>query len=310
MTANLVDHLTAFIAVAETGSFSVAARNLNRAVSSISYSLSQLEAQCGFPLLLRHTKNSELTERGRALFGEAKAVVEGARRFTSHAASLERGAETRIRIAVDAIFPLAPLHAALDSFVMRHERVHLQFFTSSLNHLWEELRAGTLDFALSPVAAIPLDMEGRSFKQIMLGPVAAASHRLALLDRPVSLSDVQPERQIYFVGSPDIAVERVGRVFSLDVWTANDLEHIRLLIRSGYGWCFGTEDFFQQELHAGIVRMLPCSDAQLQPTRTISAVWLADRRPGPLGRELIDLVGASFGAVQDARHRALAPVKS
>jgi DNA-binding transcriptional LysR family regulator len=294
MTGNIIDHLTAFVTVAETGSFSVAARNLNRAVSSISYSVAQLEARCGFPLLERRSKRSELTERGRALLGEAKAVVEGARRFASHAASLDRGAETRLRIAVDALFPLADLHAALKSFVTAHERVQLQLFNSSLNNLWDELRRRSVDFALSLVAAIPLDMEGCSFRQITLGPVASASHPLALLERPLSLSDVQRERQIYFVGSPDIVLERVGRVFSLDVWTANDLEHIRLLIGNGFGWCFGTEEFFSAELRAGSVRMLPCSDAQLQPTRTVSAVWLAERRPGPLGRELIALVGASL----------------
>jgi DNA-binding transcriptional LysR family regulator len=294
MTANIVDHLTAFVAVAETGSFSVAARSLNRAVSSISYSVAQLEARCGFPLLERRSKRSELTERGRALFGEAKAVVEGARRFASHAASLDRGAETRLQIAVDALFPLADLHAALKSFVAAHERVQLQLFNSSLNNLWDELRSRSFDFALSLVAALPLDMEGCSFRQITLGPVASASHPLVLLKRPLSLADLQRQRQIYFVGSPDIVLERVGRVFSLDVWTANDLEHIRLLIRNGFGWCFGTAEFFSEELRAGSVRMLPCSDAQLQPTRTVSAVWPAERRPGPLGRELIGLVGAAL----------------
>lgn len=308
MQPNLVEHLTAFIAVAETGSFSVAARNLNRAVSSISYSVTQLEAQCGFPLLERRTKRSELTERGRALFGEAKAVVERARRFTSHSASLERGAETRIRIAVDVIFPLAPLNIALKSFVTSHERVKLQLFNSSLNNLWDELRSGHLDFGLSVVAAIPLDMEGLSFKQITLSPVAATIHPLAQLQRPLALSDFQRERQIYFVGSPDIDMERVGRVFSSDVWTANDLEHIRLLIRNGFGWSFGTEAFFEEELRAGTVQMLPCRDAQLQPTRTISAVWLVDRGPGPLGRELIRLIGATLGAVPLTGNQNWSPV--
>jgi hypothetical protein len=53
----------------------VAARNLNRTVSSNSYSISQLEAQRGFPAR-RTPERSKLTERGRALFGEAKAAVE------------------------------------------------------------------------------------------------------------------------------------------------------------------------------------------------------------------------------------------
>ena len=287
MIVNIIDHLTAFVAVAETGSFSAAARNLNRAVSSISYSVAQLEAQCGFPLLERRTKKSELTERGRALFGEARAVIEGARRFASHAASLERGAETRIRIAVDALFPLLDLQAALKAFVATHDRVQLQLFNSSLNNLWDELRSHSFDFAFSLVAAMPLGFEGDSFGQMRLGPIASSSHPLALLKRPLSLSDLQRERQIYFVGSPHIMLERVGRVFSLDVWTANDLEHIRLLIRNGFGWCFGTEEFFSDELRAGSVQMLPCTEAQLQPARTVSAMWpaerpWADRRP-PIG---------------------------
>mgnify|MGYP001060129394 CR=1 FL=1 len=290
MQPNLVDHLAAFIAVTETGSFSVAARTLNRAVSSISYSLAQLETQCGFPLLKRGTRRSDLTERGRALFGEAKAVVERARRFTSHAASLEQGAETRIRIAVDVVFPHAALHRALKTFISQHERVELQIFNSSLNNLWDELRAGRIDFALTLVAALPLDMEGQSFRQIVLRPTTAVDHPLALLGRPLTLADMQRERQIYFVESPSIDMERVGRVFSLDVWTAKDLEHIRRLICNGVGWCFASEDFFAEELQNGIVRLLPCSDAQLQPSRTISAAWLADRRPGPLGRELVRLI--------------------
>ena len=215
MSPNLVEHLTAFIAVAETGSFTIAARNLNRGVSSISYSLAQLETHCGFSLLDRGSKQSELTERGRALFAEAKAVVERARRFASHAASLEKGNETRIRIAVDVIFPLATLHAALKPFVQTHERVRLQLFTSSLNSLWEELRSGEVDFGLSLLAAIPLDMEGRSFSQITLSPVATANHPLAQLEQPLSLADFQRERQIYYVGSPEIDMERVGRVVQL-----------------------------------------------------------------------------------------------
>lgn len=294
MSPNLVEHLTAFISVAETGSFSVAARNLGRAVSSISYSLAQLEAHCGFPLLIRGGKQSELTERGRALFAEAKAVVERAQRFASHAASLEMGNETRIRIAVDVIFPLAVLHAALKPFVTAHERVRLQLFTSSLNSLWDDLRSGKVDFGLSLLAAIPLDMEGRSFSQVTLSPVAATSHPLTRLEQPLSLADFQRERQIYYVGSPEIDMERVGRVFSSDVWTANDLEHIRLMIRNGFGWAFGSEAFFEEELRTGTVCMLRCSDAQLHPTRTIGAVWPVGRRPGPLGRELIDMIGATL----------------
>ena len=90
MHPNLVDHLRAFCAIADTGSLTAAAKELRRPISSVSYSLAQLESQCGFPLLGRGTSRAELTERGRVLLAEARSVVERARSFTTHAQSLEK----------------------------------------------------------------------------------------------------------------------------------------------------------------------------------------------------------------------------
>src|SRR5258708_36456005 len=110
---NLVDHLAAFIAIAEASSFSQGARQLKCSVSTMSYSLAKLEEQCGFALLKRGSGPTELTARGRALFREAQAAVEGARIFAAHAKSLNRGEETRIRIAVAIKGTYQPLHTAL-----------------------------------------------------------------------------------------------------------------------------------------------------------------------------------------------------
>lgn len=290
MLPNLVDHLATFVRVVDRGGFSAAARELGRAVSSVSYSVAQLEIHCGFPLLERGSRRPELTERGRALYAEAQAVVQHARRFTSHAATLEKGEETRIRIAVDVLFPLGPLHKALEAFAAAHPHARLQFFNTSLNNLWEELRGGHVDFAFGLLVAIPRGVEGRSFRQVGMGPVAASTHPLAKRDTPLTLSDFESERQIYYVGSYAVDMERTGRTFSSDVWTANDLEHIRRLIINGFGWCFATDYFFEEEVARGQIMRLRSPDAQLHPTRSLGAAWPVERQPGPLGRALIDLV--------------------
>jgi DNA-binding transcriptional LysR family regulator len=292
MQPNLVDHLVAFVAVAETGSFSAAARELNRAVSSVSYSIAQLENYCGFALLERGAKRSELTARGRALFAEAKAVIENARRFGAHAASLERGQETQIRIAADVLFPSTPLHAALRRFAEKHQRTRVQLFTTSLNRLWDDLNSAKLDFGVALLTSVPPGMEARSFGQLRFSPVVASHHPLATTRKLLSISDLQGFRQIYYVGFHMLDVERSGRVFSTDVWTANDLEHIRLLILNGVGWCFATDHFFAHEVENGRVVKLRCRDAQLNPSRTVALVWPSERRPGPLGRELMDMIAA------------------
>src|SRR5437762_8498739 len=131
MQPNLVDHLATFITIAEASSFSQGARQMRCSVSSMSYSLAKLEDQCGFALLKRGSGPTELTPRGRALFREAQAVVESARVLTAHASSLNQGEETRTRMAVDIMFPYAPLLEVLSDFAARHAHVTLQLFSTS-----------------------------------------------------------------------------------------------------------------------------------------------------------------------------------
>ncbi|NEK65416.1 MAG: LysR family transcriptional regulator, partial [Xanthomonas perforans] len=99
-----------------------------------------IEKQCGFPLLDRASREATLTQRGRAVFAEASFLVESARRLTAHMKALEKGEETRIRIAVDVLFPLDTLRDALQRFDETRPRARVQLFTSSLNSLWETLR--------------------------------------------------------------------------------------------------------------------------------------------------------------------------
>lgn len=287
MQQNLVDHLATFIVLTETPSFSEGARQLKCSVSSMSYSLTKLEDQCGFQLLKRGTRPPELTPKGRALFREAQAVVEAARVFAAHAGSLSRGEETRIRMAVDIMFPYAPLLEVLSDFAKRHAHVTLQLFSTSLNRLWEQLRSGAVDLGIAPLRDVPTDIEGRPFTSIELIPVATKDHILARRGERLSLSELRRHRQLYYVGSPHLDVEKRGRIFSTDVWTSNDLEMLRMMIKAGIGWGFGTEHFFRAELASGEIVRLDCPDVHLQVNWPMGVVWQMDRPPGPLGQELL-----------------------
>ncbi|SMO40247.1 LysR family transcriptional regulator [Paracoccus laeviglucosivorans] len=295
MHPNLVDHLQAFCAIVDQGSLTAAARELRRPISSVSYSLTQLEAQCGFPLLGTGTSRAELTPRGRVLLTEARSVVERARSFTTHAQSLEVGEETRLRVLVDVLFPRADLNRALRDFALAHPHARCQFFSSSLATLWDELRDGDFDFALTLAAAIPLDISARHLASEVLAPVCAAGHRLARLPQPLPMRAFDRERQIYYVGSPLTDMERVGRLFSPDVWTVNDVDAIKSMVVAGLGWCFSASRTFAAEMQRGEVVRLTCEDMQFHPARTIVVAWPAHRRPGPLGQQMVDALTAGLG---------------
>ena len=71
-----LDQLQAFVAAAETGSFSAAARKLRRAQSVVSTHVANLEADLGLELFRREGRNPSLTRAGQRLLQEARVVLE------------------------------------------------------------------------------------------------------------------------------------------------------------------------------------------------------------------------------------------
>jgi DNA-binding transcriptional LysR family regulator len=68
--------LAAFVAVAETGSFTEAAKRLGRDASIISRRVSQLEQQLGVRLLSRTTRRVALTEAGTLYHRRVQGILD------------------------------------------------------------------------------------------------------------------------------------------------------------------------------------------------------------------------------------------
>jgi DNA-binding transcriptional LysR family regulator len=83
-----LDQLRTFIAAADEGSFSAAGRRLRRAQSVVSQTLANLEGQLGVKLFDRSARFPVLTEHGRALLADARAVAGNVDLFKARAKSL------------------------------------------------------------------------------------------------------------------------------------------------------------------------------------------------------------------------------
>ena len=64
------------LAVVEEGSFSGAARRLNRAQSAVTYAVQRLEEELGAALFDRASYRASLTEAGRSLLPRARLIAE------------------------------------------------------------------------------------------------------------------------------------------------------------------------------------------------------------------------------------------
>ena len=101
-----LDQLQIFLAVVEEGSFAAAGRRLNRAVSVISYGVSNLEAQLGLTLFTREgTKRPVLTPEGEAILADARVVAAGLDGLRARARGLLEGLEAEVSLAVDVMLP-------------------------------------------------------------------------------------------------------------------------------------------------------------------------------------------------------------
>src|ERR1700681_4519881 len=83
-----INQLRAFVAVCDQGSFSGAARELNRAQSAISHAIKALERAFDVELFERNTRKATLTAAGRSLLPDARAVISRTEEMKTRAVSI------------------------------------------------------------------------------------------------------------------------------------------------------------------------------------------------------------------------------
>ncbi|NBW76113.1 MAG: LysR family transcriptional regulator [Sphingomonadaceae bacterium] len=140
------DCLRAFVAVAETTSFTAAAQRLLRSQSAVSLQIKRLEQQLGVRLLAR-------SPRLVALTGEGELVLDQARRLLALNDELvARAREPQlaglVRLGVPEDFATARLPRLLAEFARTHPGVALEVTCELTLPLLDRFSAGELDLAL------------------------------------------------------------------------------------------------------------------------------------------------------------------
>lgn len=154
-----IRHLTSLIAIADTGSFSAAARSLGTVQSNVSAHISRLEADLGVILVERH--NGELTEDGVRVVERARRVVHELEDIAAevHSTDMAIEGETRLGcIGTTARWLMPRLLLALSEV---HPLVHATVYEGATSSLVPRLLSGDLDGAIVhfPVDQPELDLE-------------------------------------------------------------------------------------------------------------------------------------------------------
>lgn len=140
------DLLRAFVAVAECGGFSAAARILNRTQSAISLQIKRLEDRVGEPLFQRTSRTVALTPAGGRLLPFARRIL-GLQEEARRAMGEDHRGEL-IRLGVSEGHASAHLPAVLPDFARSHPGVRLEIVCDISSSLVHYLQEGLLDVVL------------------------------------------------------------------------------------------------------------------------------------------------------------------
>lgn len=176
--------LTHFVAVAEDGSFTLAARRMNIVQSGISSSIAALERDLGVSLFRRSNHRVQLTAAGQALIVEARRALAAVATGRAAAIAARSQLAGRLRIGVARTIPRSiEFPRVVKHFHHANPDVALQL--TEIGASWiEELRAGDLDVVVGPYR----DLDGLGSIALGRSPIVLACAESHPLSERLSVS--------------------------------------------------------------------------------------------------------------------------
>jgi DNA-binding transcriptional LysR family regulator len=139
--------LRAFVAVAETGRMTAAARLVNRSQGAVSQQIRRLEALFGVELFDRKTDAARLTRAGEKLIVSAHRLIALNAEVMGQMQEVDFTGEVRLGVPHDIVGILMP--AILRAFRQEHPNVLITLVSDLTRTLRSYLRDGKIDLALT-----------------------------------------------------------------------------------------------------------------------------------------------------------------
>lgn len=145
--------LRSFVAIADAGSFTLAAEHLHMTQSTISQQLARLEEVVGVALIDRTARPIKLTAFGERLQGYARRIL--ALQLEARAALGDPAGTHSIRIGVPEDLVSSAMAEIFAHFSNRHREIHLDVTAGLSRDLTARYRAGEFDIVIAkePVAS-------------------------------------------------------------------------------------------------------------------------------------------------------------
>lgn len=204
-------HVRAFLAVAETGSLSAAARSLGQSQPTLGRHIKAAEAALGATLFVRAPGGLRLTEIGSMLLGPAREMAEASARFETLAAGRDMALSGTVRITASVVVSHYLLPGMIAALRQAEPDIEVELVPSDAT---ENLIFREADIAIRMFRPTQLDILTRKIGD---SPMAlyASGDLLSRFGEPADLEDL---RRLPFVGfDRSDMILRLARGWGLDV---------------------------------------------------------------------------------------------
>ncbi len=235
--------LQLFLAAAEEGSITAAAKRMHLTQPALSRQVKALEEELGVELFTRGAHSVNLTPAGAVLLEEGRKLLERAERVVKQVRATAEGEPLRIGYAPSLAGPL--LGHALERFSQIHPRVrvHLSDCSSA------EMRAGLVQGKLDVVVTVPWEGDSQSvrwttIRRHRMGIAIPETHPLAK-KKKIPLADLDGQKLLLYsrVDYPEYwqAITRLFRDQGLQAKVAGEFDGVTSLgaaLAAGLGVAF------------------------------------------------------------------------
>ncbi len=279
-----------FAAVVEKKGISAAARALDRPKSSVSNSVSRLEAALGLRLLERNSRQIRMTSEGESFYKHCLLLAEQLAAAEATMSGLQVVPSGRLTVSITMAFSRVILGGHLAEFIRRYPEIELDVRISNqqVNVISEAVDVAikigpqpdseliTTHLMETPVVWVASpDYLARN--EVIETPQGVLEH-LKIIDKRYS--------------QVDFTVRKGRQKQALDIQCtrySNDPLMVREMVVSGAGISLVPYIFCRQELDAGTLRQL-ASDWVVEPASLITAVYPSRRLISAKTRLFIDFL--------------------
>ncbi len=281
-----------FLAVAQRGSFTQAARQCNVSQPSLSIQIAKLEEELGGPLFERTRKGGRLTARGETFLPRAKAILEQMESAREDAEALSGLTLGRVSLGCMPTTGAHLLPPILSAFRKAYPKIQVQLKEESSPDLARDLEQGEVELAIMDEAGLRPGLGHQTILTEELLLALPPRHRLAGKDA-LSLRQVAEEPFILMKsghGFRQITLDlyRKAGLEPKVVFESGGIETVQALVAAGLGISL------VPQMVAKFPGVAYASLSHPKGVRTLSLAWRKKALLSPAGEALKKIITAAF----------------